>query len=273
MSVVRQKILIVASVAGVALVLLLSADALQKYGWKEQPSALLEGPLRLTAKNPETVQSLLLGLRVYHYRARPRGQETAREFYYDTSDWQLHDQGVSLSLRIDTKPSGKQKYTAQLVAMGPRGDESAEPSALLSGIPTAINEKLISSKWDLQLAEKFGFDPERFQEVFRGLGVATHELALQLQGSLVRDRFHVTDKGRTWFEFDHEHWTLRRSSAESGSTEFEIHDLVIELREHRGAADLARRAKTMEEFALSMYPLEVSHLSPRERAIIALREP
>jgi hypothetical protein len=272
LSVIREKALITAGLVGVVLVIVLGVTLRLKRDSEEPPLALLEGPLRLTAQNPETIHNLLLGLRVYHYRARPRGQQTVDDFFYDTADWRLHDQRASLRLRIGTKPSGKKKYTARLVAMDTRGDESSEPIELLSASPIEFNEDLISTKWDLQLTKMMGFDPEQFEEALRKLGIAVDDLALQLQGRLVRDRFHVTDKGRTWFELDHEHWIFRRPSAKTGSDEFEIHDLVIELREHQGTGELVRRAGTMEEFALSMYPLETSDRLPSERAIIALRD-
>jgi hypothetical protein len=272
LSVIREKALIAAVMVGVVLLIVLGVTSHVTHDREEPPLALLEGPLRLTAQNPETIHNLLLGLRVYHYRARPREQQTIDEFFYDTADWRLHDQKASLRLRIDTKPSGKKKYTARLVAMDTRGDESSEPIELLSASPAALSEDLISNQWNLQLTKMMGFDPEQFENVLRELGIAMDDLALQLQGRLVRDRFHVTDKGRTWFELDHEHWIFRRPSAKSGSDEFEIHDLVIELREHQGTGELVRRAETMEGFALSMYPLETSDRLPSERAIIALRD-
>jgi hypothetical protein len=272
LSVIREKALSAAALAGVALVIVLGVTLRLKRDSEEPSLALLEGPLRLTAQDPEVIPDLLLGLRVYHYRARPRGQQTLDDFFFDTPDWRLHDQRASLRLRIDTKPSGKQKYTVQLVALDTREDGSPEPIELLSASPIELNEDLISSKWDLQLVKNMGFDPEPFEEALRNLGIAVDDLALQLQGRLVRDRFHVTDKGRTWFELDYEHWIFRRPSAKTGSSEFAIHDLVIELRMHQGAADLTRRAKTMEEFVLSMYPIETTHLSPHDRAIIALQK-
>jgi hypothetical protein len=235
---------------------------------------MLDGPLRLNIGEPEVFRRFLLGMRVYHYRAQPRGQTTYRDVYFDTPGWGLHERGYSYCFRVQLTGSGKRKYSVRLSQASSAPPHTADELTLMSKLPASLGDAIAAGAWERAVLGGVGLAaPDRLREILRELRIGEGDVAPRLVGDLTRNRFDITDKGRTWFKLDHENWTFRLFAAKEVDGTIEFQDLVLEHSPDQRGADLLRRVRTMEEFARTMYPLRVSEHSPRFRAVTALRRP
>lgn len=265
----RELLLILGAAALVAVVLLagpwLSGDRDARRGHR------LTQPLRLEAESETAYRNFVLGLRTHHYRVQPRGEADHLDVFYDTADWELLRGGYSYRFRNRLKRSGKKKYAVRLEREPRFTPEGEQKLDLVSNLPQAVGEAIASGEWDRAVVADAGLAaPERLRGLLVELGIAPERLEPRLVGELHRERFDVTDKGRRWFELDHEVWRFRPFSESGTAASVRIEDIVVDTRLKEGDPELVRRVRTMDEYAEVAPGVRASERAPHERAVDAL---
>jgi hypothetical protein len=236
-----------------------------------RPAHRLTQPLRLAAESDAAYRNFLLGLRTHHYRLQPRGEADHLDVFYDTADWDLLQSGYSYRFRNRLQRSGKKKYAVRLEREPRFTPEGEQKLDLVSDLPRAIGEAIAGGEWDRAVSSDAGLEaPERLRGLLAELGIAPERLAPRLVGELHRERFDVTDKGRRWFELDHEVWSFRPFSESSPPASVRVEDIVVDTRLKEGDPELVRRVRTMDQYAEVAAGVSASDRAPHERAVEAL---
>ena len=93
----------------------------------------------------------------------------------------------------------------------------------------------------------------------------TLDLKPRLWGELRRERFDVTDKGRSWFELDHEILSFRPAVESKQNAQFE--DIVIDTRLKKRDPELIRRVETIRRLSEISHGIRPAEHVPHERAV------
>ncbi len=105
----------------------------------------------------------------------------------------------------------------------------------------------------------------RLGTVIRDLDIAPGDLRPMLAADLRRERFDITDKGRSWFKLDREIWSFRSVADPGCRVEFE--DIVIDTRLKKHDPELIRRVMTMRRLARLARGVPAAGGVPHERAV------
>lgn len=235
-------------------------------------SSRLTRPLRLQVEEPAAYKEFLIGLRVHHYRAQPRGDGRFQDVYYDTAEWALFDHGYSYRFRRRVRPDDT-IYSIRLEQEPRFVLDEATKIDVVSPVPKQLGETIASGQWSKAVRndERLAASAE-LQNVLRELQIDAEKLKPRLIGQLYRQRFDVSDKGKDWFELDHEVWRFNLFAAPANSPTIRYEDIVLDTRLSKENPELLRRVRTMHQFANMISGIRISRRVPHERATIALGE-
>ena len=260
-----------AVLAGAVILLIGAVTLVETRGWlatpasHEDPRALVR-PIRLQVEQAAGFQEFLIALRVYHYRAQPKNEASFVDIFFDTDQGDLFQQGYSYRFRQRISGRGS-RYAVRLEReprFVPQGVGKLEVSTEL---PKDLGDAIRLGSWGQAFAANDGLEaPERFRVLLQDLGIDPREIRPQLRSTLRRRRFDVTDKGRNWFELDHESWVFSAFAATESRAEVALEDLVLDTRLNRGDPELMRRVQTMRRFATKVHGVRAVGLAPHERA-------
>ena len=94
-------------------------------------------------------------------------------------------------------------------------------------VPTGIGDRIVQGAWEMLVGEIDELEvTRRLSVVLEELDIEPQDLRPRLMAKLRRDRFDITDKGRNWFELDHEVWSFRPIVEQRREVQFE--DVVID---------------------------------------------
>jgi hypothetical protein len=255
----------VGAVAGALLV----AESLGRLRTPDRdPRALqvLTRPLRLSVRSSATIDELLVGLRVHHYRSRVRDETTWRDVFYDTTDGRLAELGWSYRLRERVRGVAGTPWSLRLRREW-RSDDGSSLD-VRSALPAELGRRIAAGGWEEAVHGAQGLEAaDRLRSLLAAAGIAPDEVGPRLRGVLVRTRYELTDKGRAWFELDHERWTFRPAYGEG---EIEIEDLVLDTLLKKRDPELERRVRTMDMLVTRMFPFRITDRPPQVRGAEAL---
>jgi hypothetical protein len=224
----------------------------------------LTRPLRLRVGDaPDAVGRLLEGLRVHHYRAKAVGEAGFRDWFYDTPDGQLARRGYSY--RVRERLSGVDGFPWSIRLERERRflDEGDVNVDVRSEIPEATGRAIADGAWDLAVTACAGREaPDRLRTLLDEFGIDLSSVVPQLVGELERIRYELTDKGRTWFELDHELWTFRPFDGDSVER---VEDIVLDTKLKLSDPEILRRVRSMRMLLEDMQPFYVTDLASHER--------
>ena len=235
-------------------------------GGAESDTRPLTKPLRVEVVSAEGDREFLLGLRTHHYRAQLQSEAEYLDVYFDTSDGRLLKQGYSYRFRKETTSNADANYSVRL-EREPRFDSpGAKKLDLVSVIPAELGEAISAGDWRRALLADSGLAaPARFDVLLAELRIHPSDVQPQWLGQLVRKRLDVTDKGRNWFELDHETWRFNRFDSPNGPV-VSLIDLVVDTRLSEGDPELLRRVATMRELTKMIHGVRPTDHAPHERA-------
>ena len=262
--------------AAIALsILIISFTDVGKRLWFPQARDLesrtaLTKPLRLEVIQSGDFEEILLSLRTFHYRAQRRGVAVYSDVYYDTSDWELYRNGYSYRFRERRGNDGDVDYLLRL---------EREPRFVLGGtkkidlrnmVPAGIGDRIVQGAWEILVGEIDELEvTRRLSVVLEELYIEPQDLRPRLMAKLRRVRFDITDKGRNWFELDHEIWSFRPIVEQRREVQFE--DVVIDTRLKKHDPELIRRVVTIKRLVNMIHGVRVIDRAPHERAIEQFR--
>lgn len=263
---IRRAVLVL-SCAGAIVVAALVWDV---YLLRELDSGLrrsLTQPIRLQIRHPGTYREFILGLRVHHYRAQPRGEADFVDIYYDTAEWDLFSHGFSYRFRRRVGADNTSTYSVRLEQEPRFVPADVKKIDVTSRLPTPLGDAIANGAWSRAILEGNGLAaPDRLRTLLAELAVQPRYLEPRLVGELQRERFDITDKGQSWFELDHELWTFRPFEEPSSLSSVQYEDIVLDVRLKEGSPELVRRVRTMYQFANMIDGVRFSERVPHERA-------
>jgi len=269
---VRGHLVVVAGAALAGTILIALAQ-----GWRpasEQDSRVehsLTRPLRLECTTPGAFREFLLGLRVHHYRPQPQGEATYHDIFLDTVDRALSRNGYSYRFRTKLQGGGGGRYSIRLNQESRRIPGESKRLDIVSDLSDGLGEAIAAGAWPQVVAlDSDQTAAESVRAILHGLGIEARSLEPQLAAELRRERFEITDKGRSWFTLDHEIWIFRAFGASATAGSVRCEDIVVDTTLSRDDLELVRRVRTMEMLAKMVYGVRPSASSPYERAIEAL---
>ncbi len=160
--------------------------------------------------------------------------------------------GVSYSVRLEQEPRSV-----------PVGSKKTD---LQESLPASVGAAIAQGAWEVAVSDDNGVDTTaRLLAVLHELGIAPEEIQPRLAAELRRERFDITDKGRSWFELDHEIWTFH--PFEDADRRMQFEDIVIDTRLKKSDPELIRRVVTMNELSKMIYGVRAANRAPYERAI------
>ncbi len=222
-------------------------------------------PLRLQARQSNDFAEFLLALRTFHYRAQPRGVAVYSDVFYDTADWRLYRNGYSYRFR-QRRDGGSVDYAVRLEREPRFVTDGSQKTDLRDVLPVALGDAIVRGAWAMALSQDAGLAATvRLGAVMQELGIAPEDLRPRLSADLRRERFDITDKGRSWFELDHEIWSFRPTEDPGRRVEFE--DIVIDTRLERRDPELIRRVKTIQRLSGITRGVRPADGVPHERAV------
>ncbi len=225
----------------------------------------LSKPLRLQVRQPDDFAEFLLALRTFHYRAQPRGIAVYADVFYDTEDWRLYRNGYSYRFR-QRRDGGSVDYAVRLEREPRFVTDGSQKTDLRDVLPVALGDAIVRGAWEMALSQDAGLAATvRLGTVLQELGIAPEDLRPRLSADLRRERFDITDKGRSWFELDHEIWSFRPTEDPGRRVEFE--DIVIDTRLERRDPELIRRVKTIQRLSGITRGVRPADGVPHERAV------
>jgi len=262
----RQLILLALGVLSVAAMALFWAGDVRQYRETGERRSLTQ-PLRMRIDAPGAFEDFILGLGVYHYRAKRRGSAAFRDVFYDTAAWDLYRRGFSYRFRTRIG-AGTPAYTIRF-EQEPRflRDDDTKLD-IVSRLPVDVGRAIGDGQW--ARAVSGGVDNSastRLQLVLQEIGVRPEDLRPRLLGELTRERFDITDKGRSWFELDYERWIFYPFGREPELPGLQFDDLVLDTRLNKTDPELLRRVNTMYQFVNFASGVRFSRRAPHERAI------
>jgi len=224
----------------------------------------LTRPLRLRVGDaPDAVAQLLQGLRVNHYRAGLLGEASFRDVFYDTLDGRLADRGYSYRFRERLAGTDGPAWTVRFERERRFLAESDKNVDVRGEIPDETGRAIADGAWAVAVSGCPGLEArERLRELLAELGIDPSLVVPRLVGELRRTRYELTDKGRAWFELDHERWTFRLFDGERTES---FEDVVLDTELKRSDPELLRRVRTMRMLVQDMMPFFPTDLAAHER--------
>ncbi len=223
-------------------------------------------PLRLQARQSNDFAEFLLALRTFHYRAQPRGVAVYSDVFYDTADWRLYRNGYSYRFRQRRGDGGRVDYAVRLEREPRFAADGSKKTDLRDALPVALGDAIAQGAWEMALSQDIGLAAAaRLGTVIRDLDIAPGDLRPMLAADLRRERFDITDKGRSWFKLDREIWSFRPVADPDRRVEFE--DIVIDTRLKKHDPELIRRVMTMRRLARLAGGVPAAGGVPHERAV------
>jgi len=227
----------------------------------------LTQPIRLRVENPGAYREFLLGLRVHHYRVQSRRIANFVDVYYDTPAGDLFNHGFSYRFRRRLGANDHTTYSVRLEQEPRFVSRNSKKIDVRSRVPTPLGDTIANGKWDRAISGAEGLAaPARLHTLLQTLEIDSKRLGPRLVGELYRERFDVTDKGRNWFQLDHEIWTFRPFDELAASPILQYEDIVLDTRLAKGNPELLRRVRTMYQFANMIDGVRLSKRVPHERA-------
>ncbi len=232
----------------------------------------LTKPLRLEVIQSGNFEEILLSLRTFHYRAQPRGVAVYSDVFYDTPDWELYRNGYSYRFRERRGDDGQVDFLLRLEREPRFVEEGTKKLDLKDKVPAAMGGRIAQGAWEMLVGKIDELEvTRRLSVVLEELDIDPQNLRPRLMAKLRRERFDITDKGRNWFELDHEIWSFRPIAEQSREVQFE--DVVIDTRLNRRDPELIRRVITIERLAHMIHGVRTTDRVPHERAIEGFRKP
>lgn len=228
----------------------------------------LTKPLRLELMQDSALNDFLLGLRTFHYRARPVDQARYLDVFYDTEQWDLFKRGYSFRLRTRLEGSRKAKYDIRLEQEPRFVSVDSTKLDTRSNLPEELGDEIVGGAWERALLPVTDVEaPKALQVILKELRIDPSQVRPRLVGELRRNRFQISDKGRNWFELDHEEWSFRLFEEADSAPQVSFEDLVIDTRLSKSDHELIRRVRTMDEFTKMIHGVRPLDRAPAERAI------
>ncbi len=228
-------------------------------------------PLRLQAAGSNAFEEFVIALRTFHYRTQLRGVVIYSDVFYDTADWRLYNSGYSYRFRAKKADGGESAgYSIRFERERRFEAEGAKPIDLRASLPSQLGEVIESGSWQRAVSNDVGLEiMAQLRPALQDLGVLPEALQPKLVAELERRRFDVTDKGRNWFELDHEIWFFHVPEKRDHGSKFE--DIVLDTRLKRNDPELVRRVRTLVELSKMTHGVRKTDRAPHERAIELLR--
>ncbi len=203
----------------------------------------LSKPLRLEIFQSGEFEEVLLALRIFHYRAQSRGVAVYSDVFYDTPDWKLYRNGYSYRYRQRRGGDGDMDFSLRLEREPRFVVEGTKKIDLRDKLPADVGDRIAQGAWEMPVG---GIDDSkvtrRLSVVLEELDIEPRNLRPRLMAELRRERFDITDKGRNWFELDHEIWSFR--PIEEQRREVQIEDVVIDTRLKKRDPEFIRGSRT-----------------------------
>jgi len=231
----------------------------------EDQLGILTRPLRLEATHPLAFDELVRGLAVHKYRAKESGSAVYEDVFLDTADGRLLAEGYTYRLRRVEPRGPTHGWVLRLRREWRARSSSGRKSALdvRAEIDAATGSAIAAGAWDRAVGDAGGEAAMKLMEVLAELGLSPALLAPRWRARLERTRYDVDDRGRTWFELDHERWTIQPHPA--GET-MEIEDFVLDTSLSRDDPELLRRVRTMIQVAETLGRVRIVDHEPLARA-------
>ncbi len=263
-------------VAGIALLWGLRTSGGLDMGRGPADLETLTRPLRLQASRAADFREFVLALRIHKYRAKLVKRTSFAAVYYDTPDFALGRRGYSYRFQRQLEGGHPVNYSLRFErerwAADAHGSGLPDEIDVRTKLVPGLGKAILGGAWPKAIDPTNGLKaPRRLAAILKDLGIDRGALAPRLEASLERDRYDVTDKGRTWFELDRERWRFRRFG-EAGS-EIALEDLVLDTRLKKSDPELLRRVRSMARLAQMVPPIVRVERAPHERAIERLRAP
>ena len=237
----------------------------------ELRTALIK-PLRLEVIQSGDLEEILLSLRTFHYRAQPRGVAVYSDVFYDTPDWALYRNGYSYRFRERRSDDGNVVFLLRLEREPRFVVEGTKKIDLRDKVPAGMGDRIAQGAWEMPVGEIDELKvTRRLSGVLEELDIDPQDLRPMLMAKLRRERFNITDKGRNWFELDHEIWSFRQIMEQRRDVQFE--DVVIDTRLNKRDPELIRRVITIKRLAHMIHGVRATDRVPHERAIEQFRSP
>ena len=232
----------------------------------------LTKPLRLEVTQSGDLKEILLSLRTFHYRAQPRGVAVYSDVFYDTPDWELYRNGYSYRFRERRGDNGDVTFLLRLEREPRFVAEGTKKIDLRDKVPADMGGRIAQGAWEMLVGEIDKLKvTRRLSVVLEELDIDPQDLRPRLMAKLRRERFDITDKGRNWFELDHEIWSFRPIAEQSREAQFE--DVVIDTRLNKRDPELIRRVITIKRLVHMIHGARTTDRVPHERAIEQFRSP
>ena len=255
----------------IAMVVIADRSGRLKYEPDLEQLRSLTKPLRLEVVEKGGFSEFLVGLRTFHYRAKLRGEADYIDVFYDTEDWRLFRLGFSYRFRQRRDGGDTGKYSVRLEQEPRFVSVGSTKIDVTSEVPGSLGYTIAGGAWENAFMKNMGLPAsDRLHAILRELRIGPEHLTPKLKAQLHRERFDITDKGRNWFELDHELWTFSVFPNPGNSASVVYEDIAIDTRLKIDAPELTRRVRTMRKFAAMIYGVQYANRSPHERAIQTL---
>ena len=226
----------------------------------------LTKPLRLEVLQSNALTEFEVGLRAFHYRARPRSVVVYSDVFYDTDDWELYRAGYSFRFRESKDDAGNPTYGVRLERESRFTPKDSKKTEVRESVPALLGEAIARGEWEDAVSGGNGLDATtRLLTILQELNIAQETVQPKLVAQLRRERFDITDKGQSWFELDYEAWTFHPFEDADQGIQFE--DMVIDTRLKKNDPELIRRVVTMNKLSQMIHSVRVANAAPHERAI------
>jgi hypothetical protein len=219
------------------------------------------------------LNELMLGLRAFHYRTKPVSQADYLDVLYDTKDWDLAKRGYSYRLRTRLAGPRKAKYSIRLEQEPRYVPKHLKKLDVRSELVDALGDEITRGAWEKALLPATTLDaPRSLLMILNKLRINPSRVKPRLVGELHRNRYDIKDKGRNWFELDHEIWTFRLFERTDPTPQVRLEDVVVDTRLGKRDPELIRRVQTMDEYIRMIPGVRPLYSAPAERAIKQLIE-
>jgi hypothetical protein len=259
----------IGAIASIVLLVIVVESAVQlTFDADLEERSLLTKPLRLEVSGKDAFHEFLIGLRTFHYRPQLQNVAVYSDVFYDTGDWLLFRYGYSYRFRQKQGGSAKSRYSIRF-EREPRFVPAAEKKIdVSSDVPNSLGDDIVAGDWEKAVTKvDFLAAAKRLQVVLEELNIDSADIVPRLRARLQRERFAITDKGRNWFELDHELWSFQQFPGLASSRVFEFEDIAMDTRLNKRDPELVRRVRTMREFSSMIDGVRRVNRAPHERAV------
>ncbi len=261
-------------IVGVAVLLVVGLLIAEDKGWLSRPEGPrldLTGARRAELLTRDAYEQFLLGLRAHHYRTVPRSQATYRDVFFDTDADDLLRAGYSFRFRTRMEGPGGPTYGLHVERESRFVSADTPRLEVTSDLPDSVGEAIAAGDWRRALTtQPAPAACARLFGVLAELGLDRTRLKPRWSGELRRERLDVKDKGRTWFQLDHERWVFRAWDDSRSGRAAHVEDVALDVRLSARDPELVRRVRTLDGYLRMLPGVRPVRQAPHERAIATL---